>query len=86
MTSVGGDVLFVEALALPGDGRLTLTGSLGDVMKESAKAALSFVRSRASELGLEDADFREHDLHVHVPEGSTPKDGPSGRAPCSPRS
>jgi ATP-dependent Lon protease len=77
VTAVGGDVLFVEALALPGEGRLTLTGSLGEVMKESATAALSFIRSRAGELGLSAEDFRKHDLHVHVPEGATPKDGPS---------
>jgi len=77
VTSAGGDVLFVEALAIPGEGKLTLTGSLGNVMKESATAALSFVRSRAGELGLTPEDFRKNDLHVHVPEGATPKDGPS---------
>lgn len=77
VTSVGGDVLFVEALTVPGDGRVTLTGSLGAVMKESAEAALSFVRSRAADLGLDPEQFRTQDLHVHVPEGATPKDGPS---------
>ena len=77
VTAVGGDVLFVEALAIPGDGKVTLTGSLGEVMKESAAASISFVRSRAGELGLSSEDFRRHDLHVHVPEGATPKDGPS---------
>jgi ATP-dependent Lon protease len=77
VTSVGGDVLFVEALALPGTGKLILTGSLGEVMKESARAALSFVRSQAASLGLRSDDFKNADLHVHVPEGATPKDGPS---------
>ena len=77
VTSAGGDVLFVEALVLPGTGHLMLTGSLGEVMKESANAALSFVRSRAAELGIGPDDFRTSDVHVHVPEGATPKDGPS---------
>ncbi|MBK9069729.1 MAG: endopeptidase La [Myxococcales bacterium] len=77
-TSVGGDILFIEATKMPGKGKLTLTGQLGEVMKESVAAALSFVRSRATELGLEDGKFLENvDLHIHVPAGATPKDGPS---------
>jgi ATP-dependent Lon protease len=76
-TAVGGDVLIVEARAVRGKGRLQLTGQLGDVMKESAQAALTFTRSRASALGLSDDFFETHDVHVHVPEGATPKDGPS---------
>ena len=75
----GGDVLFVEATAMPGKGALTLTGQLGDVMKESAQAALSWVRApRRRRSGSVDADwFAEHDIHVHVPAGAIPKDGPS---------
>ncbi|RMH40856.1 MAG: endopeptidase La [Deltaproteobacteria bacterium] len=77
-TAVGGDILFIEATRMPGTGKLTLTGQLGEVMKESATAALSFIRSRAKELGLGDGNFLEKtDLHVHVPAGSVPKDGPS---------
>jgi ATP-dependent Lon protease len=76
-TSVGGDVLFIEATAYPGTGRLTITGQLGDVMRESAQAALSWVRSHAGELGLPDDWFAEHDVHIHVPAGAVPKDGPS---------
>jgi len=77
-TAVGGDILFIEATKMPGKGKLTLTGQLGDVMKESVTAALSFVRSRASQLGLEAGNFLENvDLHVHVPAGAVPKDGPS---------
>jgi ATP-dependent Lon protease len=78
-TPVGGDVLFIEATAMPGEGRLTITGQLGDVMRESAEAALSYVRAHAGELVPEvEADwFRTHDLHVHVPAGAIPKDGPS---------
>jgi ATP-dependent Lon protease len=76
-TSVGGELLQVEAIVMPGKGKLDLTGTLGDVMKESAKAALSYVRARGRKLGLPD-DFHEKvDIHVHVPEGATPKDGPS---------
>jgi ATP-dependent Lon protease len=74
-TPVGGDVLFVEATAYPGDGKLQITGQLGDVMKESAAAALSYVRSRDGEIPQN--WFREHDLHLHVPAGAIPKDGPS---------
>jgi ATP-dependent Lon protease len=77
-TAVGGDILFIEASKMPGKGKLTLTGQLGDVMKESVAAALSFVRSRAPQLGLEAGNFLENtDLHVHVPAGAVPKDGPS---------
>jgi ATP-dependent Lon protease len=76
-TAVGGDVLIVEARAVRGKGRLQLTGQLGEVMKESAQAALTFARSRAQGLGLTDDFFETHDVHVHVPEGATPKDGPS---------
>ncbi len=76
-TATGGDVLFVEATAMRGKGRLTLTGQLGEVMKESAQAALSFARSRARLYGIREDFFATHDLHVHVPEGAIPKDGPS---------
>ncbi len=76
-TSVGGDVLFIEATAYPGKGRLQITGQLGEVMQESAQAALSWVRSNTEELGLPPAWFAEHDVHVHVPAGAVPKDGPS---------
>ena len=76
-TAVGGDVLFFEATAYPGKGRLTITGQLGDVMQESAQAALSWVRAHAEKLGLDPDWFREHDVHLHVPAGAVPKDGPS---------
>ncbi|HUH05412.1 MAG TPA: endopeptidase La [Kofleriaceae bacterium] len=77
-TAVGGDILFIEATRMPGKGKLTLTGQLGDVMKESVTAALSFIRSRATVLGLDPGNFLENtDLHVHVPAGAVPKDGPS---------
>jgi ATP-dependent Lon protease len=76
-TASGGDVLYIEALRMKGKGRLNLTGHLGSVMKESAQAAQSWAKSRADELGLTEADFAESDLHVHVPEGAIPKDGPS---------
>ena len=75
-TPVGGDVLFVEATAMPGKGKLTITGQLGDVMKESAQAALSYVRGHAD---LPDDWFATHDVHVHVPAGAIPKDGPERR-------
>jgi ATP-dependent Lon protease len=77
VTAVGGDVLFVEATAYPGKGRLIVTGQLGEVMQESAHAALSWVRSHAERLGIDPAWFSEHDIHVHVPAGAVPKDGPS---------
>jgi ATP-dependent Lon protease len=76
-TPVGGDILFIETQAMPGTGKLVLTGQLGDVMKESAQAAVSFLRSRSAELGLAEDYFAKHDLHIHVPAGATPKDGPS---------
>jgi ATP-dependent Lon protease len=76
-TPVGGDVLFIEATAYPGKGRLTITGQLGEVMQESAQAALSWVRSHTEELGLPENWFAEHDVHIHVPAGAVPKDGPS---------
>jgi ATP-dependent Lon protease len=76
-TPVGGDILFVEATRIPGGGHLILTGQLGEVMKESAQAALSLVKARASRLGLDPAMFEKSDIHVHVPAGAIPKDGPS---------
>jgi ATP-dependent Lon protease len=76
-TSVGGDVLEIEVSVVPGRGRLQLTGTLGDVMKESASAALSYARARANALGLEREFLRTRDIHVHIPAGATPKDGPS---------
>jgi ATP-dependent Lon protease len=76
-TPVGGDILFIETQAMPGSGKLVLTGQLGDVMKESGQAAVSFLRSRSGELGLPEDYFAKHDLHIHVPAGATPKDGPS---------
>ena len=76
-TPFGGDVLFIEASAAPGAKGFTLTGQLGDVMKESAQAALSYVRAHGASLGLSDDFFASHDIHVHVPAGATPKDGPS---------
>ncbi|MCA1608326.1 MAG: endopeptidase La, partial [Acidobacteria bacterium] len=76
-TEVGGDVLQVEATLVSGKGEITLTGKLGEVMQESARAALTCVRSRAESLGLDPKIFRENDLHIHVPEGAIPKDGPS---------
>jgi ATP-dependent Lon protease len=76
-TPVGGDILFVEATRVPGSGKLILTGQLGDVMKESAQAALSLIKSRAGELGIAESLFEKSDIHVHVPAGAIPKDGPS---------
>jgi ATP-dependent Lon protease len=76
-TPVGGDLLFIEATRMPGTGKLILTGQLGDVMRESAQAALSLIKSRAESFGIAAADFEKTDIHVHVPAGATPKDGPS---------
>jgi len=76
-TAVGGEILFVEATKMPGKGTLSLTGSLGDVMKESAQAALSYARTHAAEFGIDGAIFSKNDFHVHIPEGAIPKDGPS---------
>jgi ATP-dependent Lon protease len=76
-TPVGGEILFIEATRMPGKGQLILTGSLGDVMKESAQTALSFLRNRAGELQVDLSDFEKRDVHIHVPAGATPKDGPS---------
>ena len=76
-TPVGGDILFIEATRIPGNGQLILTGQLGDVMKESVQAALSLVKGRASSLGLDPGIFEKSDIHVHVPAGAIPKDGPS---------
>ena len=76
-TPVGGDILFVEASRTPGSGKLILTGQLGDVMKESVQAALTLVKSRSASLGIDPAVFEKSDVHVHVPAGAIPKDGPS---------
>ena len=76
-TQTGGDILFMEATGMKGRGNLTLTGQLGDVMKESASAALSYIRSNAGQLGIDENYFETHDIHVHVPAGAVPKDGPS---------
>jgi ATP-dependent Lon protease len=76
-TAVGGDVLFVEALRMKGKGTLVLTGQLGEVMRESAQAAYSYAKARAKELQIDPEDFNTYDLHIHIPEGAIPKDGPS---------
>jgi ATP-dependent Lon protease len=76
-TPVGGDILFIETTKMPGHGKLIITGQLGDVMKESAQAALSLVKSRAASLGIDSKVFEENDIHLHVPAGAIPKDGPS---------
>ena len=76
-TPNGGDILFIEATAMKGGKNLTLTGQLGDVMKESATAALSFIRSNAVSMGIADDYFANHDIHIHIPAGAIPKDGPS---------
>jgi ATP-dependent Lon protease len=77
VTAVGGDIMFIETSMMPGRGALTITGQLGDVMRESAQAAVSFVRARAVDLGIDPDRFKDLDIHVHVPAGATPKDGPS---------
>jgi ATP-dependent Lon protease len=77
---VGGDILFIEATRMPGKGRLILTGSLGEVMKESAQTALSYLRSQADKLSIDISGLDKQDIHIHVPSGATPKDGPSAGA------
>ena len=77
VTSVGGDILYIEATRMPGKGRLSLTGQLGSVMKESAEIALSYVRTKADQLGIDPVAFEQSDVHLHVPAGALPKDGPS---------
>ena len=79
-TEVGGDLLTIEAAIMPGKGNITRTGSLGDVMKESVEAARTVVRSRSKRLGIKDEMFEKKDIHIHVPDGATPKDGPSAGA------
>ena len=76
-TPVGGDILFIEANRVPGNGKLILTGQLGDVMKESVQAAMSLLKTRAAAMGIDATLFTDGDVHVHVPAGATPKDGPS---------
>jgi len=76
-TQAGGDIIFVEAIKMPGKKTLSLTGQLGDVMKESAEAALSYVRSKSKELGITSDFYEKNDIHIHVPAGAIPKDGPS---------
>ena len=76
-TSTGGDILFIEATRMPGKGNVVLTGQLGDVMKESATAVMSYIRANADQLGLKREDFSEYDFHIHIPQGAVPKDGPS---------
>jgi ATP-dependent Lon protease len=82
-TAAGGDVMFIEAAGMPGKGRVKLTGQLGDVMRESAEAAISYVRSKCEEWSLDPLWFRNHDIHVHLPKGAIPKDGPSAGVPLA---
>jgi ATP-dependent Lon protease len=83
-TEVGGDLLSIEAIRVPGKGKTTITGKLGDVMQESVQAAISYVRAKAVDFGIKPPIFERSDIHIHVPEGATPKDGPSaGVAMCT---
>jgi ATP-dependent Lon protease len=83
-TEVGGDLLSIEAVILPGNGKRLITGKLGDVMQESIQAAVSYIRSQAPRFGIKPSLFEKRDIHIHVPEGATPKDGPSaGVAMCT---
>jgi ATP-dependent Lon protease len=79
-TAAGGDILFIEVTIMPGKGSLTMTGQMGDIMQESAQAALSYTRSVANDLGVNDEIFENTDIHLHIPEGAVPKDGPSAGA------
>ena len=76
-TSVGGDTLQIEVNMMPGEGEILLTGQLGDVMKESARTGISYIRSVSKEHDITDDFFKKHDIHIHIPEGAVPKDGPS---------
>ena len=76
-TSVGGDILFIESILSKGKGQLSITGNLGKVMKESATIAMEYIKSNAEHLGIESSIFDKYNVHIHVPEGATPKDGPS---------
>jgi len=76
-TELGGEIMFIEAIKMKGKGRLILTGKLGEVMKESAQTALSFIRANAERYGINSEDFEKYDVHIHVPEAAIPKDGPS---------
>jgi len=77
VTQAGGDIVYIEATKMPGKGNLILTGQLGDVMKESAQAALSYIRANADRLGIQPDFYEKFDIHIHVPEGAVPKEGPS---------